>query len=261
MGIVAMRLSLSAILVLGTVLVGCPGGPAQEPTEAEQRVAALERDIQLLQEFNRLELTKDELTRLIEVVEEIQAFLDERETHRLDVLSRLTAQLEARREALLRDEPVPLAVSGQIEELRAELLDLDENTEQELLAKFALPIKQVLRPQQVDILTWIGEARAQAIGYLEWAREMTDEEFSGEAGIVAESLAEGRDITADKILEVLRTARELSATEYTAGQTMLADKLLPAVRDEDVPEDLVLVQRMRPPELLPLLREKLARLP
>ena len=36
---------------------------------------------------------------------------------------------------------------------------------------------------------------------------MTDEEFNGEAGIVAESLAEGREITGDKILEVLATSR------------------------------------------------------
>jgi len=241
------------------ILTGCATG--QEREGAEARANDLVQDVSILGEINRLGLSKESLTNLVGVVSEIQEYLSGRNELRDDIWSRLEAQLQAQRDALLKDQPVPMATTRQIEELNAELEDFAVNTDQELLTLFALKVKAVLTPEQVDILTWADEAQMQAVTYLEWVRAMTDEEYKTEAPMAAESLSDGREVTADQVAEILRTARALSDAEYEAGKPMLAKQLVPALRDEEISTDLILVQRMEPPRLLPLLKEKLAQMP
>ncbi len=241
------------------ILGGCAMG--QGPEGAEARAKDLAQDVNLLSEINRIGLSKDSLTKLVGVVSEIQEYLSGRGELRDDIWSRLEAQLQAQRDALLRDQPVPMATTRQIEELNAELADFAINTEQELLALFALKVKAVLTPEQIDTLTWADETQMQAVTYLDWVREMTDEEYNTEAPIAAESLSDGREITADQVAEILRTARALGEAEYEAGKSMLAKQLVPALRDDEISTDLILVRRMEPPRLLPLLKAKLAQMP
>jgi len=259
-GMPAKCVILASILAVGALSLGCPAARTQEPAGPEAAIEGLHEDIALLEEFNRLDLTKEQLTALIPLLEQVQALRAQRDELRLDILTRLQAHLEAMREALLKDETPTMAVRRQAEDLQVELVDFDSNTDQEMLTKFALPLKEVLSDQQVDILTWVSEARAQAVDYLEWARGMSDEEYKTEAGVFADSMSEGREITAAEVLEILQTARSLSAEEYGAGQAMLADKLLPAVRDDEAPVDLILVQRVQSPRLVGLLKAKLAKL-
>jgi hypothetical protein len=260
---VSRRGLLAFALAAWAVSLGCPLARTQErvgsPTEAA--VNQLQQDVDLLGEINRLDLTKDRLRALIVEVEALQARTQENQARRDQVLARLKPHLEAQKAALLKDEQVPQAVNDQIKTLADELQKLDAEADTALAAEFAPRIRKVLDPQQVDILTWLSEARLQAQGLVDWARGMTDEDFKTDAAANAENLAEGRDdITAEKILDVFRRARAGSEADYAKSRDKLAEELIPATRSETDSVDSVLVHRLQPPRLLSVLGEKLAQM-
>ena len=256
-----LRTTSAAILLLAAVLsVGCVSTAQDRDLEAtETRLSDLQEDIALLEEFNRLQLTKEQLQGLVAQTDALHEAMAARKTLRLDILSLLQALLEEQRTALLKDQSVSPAVLRQIDDQTERLQTFDRTTDQELL-KFAEPIKGLLSPEQVDILTWASEARLQAAEYLDWVRSMTEDDYKAEADVNAEGLAEGRAISKAEILDIYRTARAMDETEYAKGKDQLADKLAPAFRDDTTPLDLVLIQRLQPDRVPILLKEKLAQL-
>jgi hypothetical protein len=250
------------ILSLGAAVlaVGCLSGAQDRDADVlEARLNDLQQDIDLLQEFNRLQLTKEQLQALVVQVDAIHETMDARKTLRVDILNQLQALLEEQRAALLKDQPAPPAVCRQIEMQTEKLQGFDRATDKELLG-FAQPIRGILQPEQVDILTWVSEARLQAFESLDWIRTMSAEDFKTEAEVNAEGLAENRDITKGEILDLYRTARAMGEDEYTQAKGKLADKLVPAFRDDSTSIDLVLIQRLQPDRVPIVLKEKLAQL-
>ncbi|MGQ9732075.1 MAG: hypothetical protein ACUVX8_12480 [Candidatus Zipacnadales bacterium] len=255
---IPLRLLLLVILMGGPLLEGCPSG-AQAPDmkAVEAKLDQLQQDIDLLEEINRLSLTKAQLESLITQVEALHKAMQARQAGRLDILNLLQALLEEQKAALLKDEPVPPAVVRQIDTQVEKLKAYDTETDQELL-RFAVPLKEILTPEQVDILTWVSEARLQALEYIEWMRTMSEEDYQAEAEVNAEALAEGRNITKEQILDLYATARVMSDEEYTQAKDRLADMLVPALRQDAESIDLVLIRRMQPERLPIVLRERLA---
>ena len=261
----ALRGALLALLLAGCALsLGCPSARTDEPAsnELETRLQGIQQDIGLLAEINRLELTKEQLTGLIVQVEAIQARIKASEPERTAILQRLQPLLEAKKAALLKDEGVPAVVDEQIEQHVDALQEFDQRLEERLVEFVPRLIGEngVLTQPQVDILTWVSEARMQAIAYLDWAREMSEEDFKTDAEVNAETLAEGRDITKDEILAIFRQAKALSEQQYQQERETLADKLLPATRDETEPVGVVLIRRLRASGLSAVLKEKLAQM-
>jgi len=255
---------LALMLAACLTSVGCPTARTQEPTAAkvEARLQEIQQDIDLLDEINRLELSKEQLTGLIAQVTAIQERIKQGDLERAAVMQRLEPLLEAKKAALLNDEGVPDAIDQQIDQQVEALQELDRALEQRLL-DFVPRLRGkggVLTEPQVDILTWVSEARMQAMAYLDWAREMSDQDFETDAGVNAENLAEGREITKDEILAVFRQAKSLSDEQYQKQRESLADKLLPATRDETAPVDVILIRRLQAPRLTDVLNEKLARM-
>jgi hypothetical protein len=252
------RTALPALLGLLLAGAGCLSGAQNPDLQAtEDRLDVLQRDIDLLEEFNRLELTKDQLQALIGQVDALHQAMRAREAGRLDILNTIEALLEERRAALLRDEPVPPAVCKQLELQSDTLKNYDRQTDEEL-TRFAEPLKQTLKPEQIDILTWVSEARLRAMEYLDWVRTMSPEDFQGEAQVGAEGLAEGGALGKAEILDIYTTARDMSEAEYGQAKPRLAERLVPAFRDDSTPIDLLLVQRMQPDRVPLVLKEKLA---
>jgi hypothetical protein len=256
-----LKRALTLLSLAAAVLaVGCLSGAQDRDADAlETRLNELQQDIDLLQEFNRLQLTKEQLQGLIGQVDAIHEAMNARKVLRADILNRLQALLEEQRAALVKDQPAAPAVCEQIELQTEKLQEFDAATGKELV-RFAEPIKGLLRPEQVDILTWVSEARLQAAESLEWIREMTAEDFKAEAEVNAEGLAEGRDITKEEILDIYRTVRAMGEDEWAQAKGKLADKLVPAFRDDSMPIDLVLIQRLQPKRLPTVLKEKLAQM-
>ena len=256
----AKRTLTILLLVGGVFAVGCLSG-AQDPEgqAVQQRLDELQQDIDLLEEFNRLELTKEQLQALTAQVDALHEAMQGRNALRLDILNRLQALLEEQRAALVKDEPAPEAVCRQIEDQTDKLKEFDQATDQELL-KLAEPIKAILKPEQIDILTWVSEAQLQSAEYLDWVRTMSEEDYKAEAEVNAEGLAEGRAITKEEIIDIYRTARGMDEGEYARGKQALAEKLVPAFRDDSTPIDLVLVQRLQPERVPIVLKEKLAQM-
>jgi len=254
------RTLLVILLATGALAVGCVSGAQDRDVDAgQERLSQLQQDIDLLREFNRLELTKAQLQGLVAQVDALHEAMRARDAGRLDIMNQLQALLEEQRAALLRDESVPPAVSRQIDLQVEKLQAYDEESEKQLV-KFAQPIKDLLKPEQLDILTWVSEARLQAIEYLDWARTMSDDDFKAEAEVNAEGLAEKRDITKVEILDIYRTARAMSEEEYQRAKGQLADRLVPAFRDDSLPLDLVLIRRLQPDRVPIVLKEKLAQM-
>ncbi len=249
-----------AVLCVAVLSVGCVS-TAQDrtPDAVEARLSDLQQDISLLEEFNRLQLTREQLQGLIAQTDALHEAMAARKTQRLDILNLLQALLEEQRSALLKDEPVAPAIVRQIGDQTERLQAFDQATDQELV-RFAKPIKDLLSPEQVDILTWVSEARLQASEYLDWVRTMSEEDYKAEADVNAEGLAEGRPITKAEILDIYRTARGMDEAEYTQAKGKLADKLAPAFRDDATPLDLVLIQRLQPERVPAVLKEKLAQM-
>ncbi len=257
------RALLGVMLVACALSVGCPARTqGTDPAEVEVRLQNTQRDIDLLEEINRLELSKEQLTGLIGQVEAIRARVEASEPERVAIMQRLEPLLEAKKAALLKDEGAPDVVDQQIEQQVEALQELDTRLEESLL-EFVPRLRGdegVLTEEQVDILTWVSEARMQAMAYVDWAREMSDEDFKTDAEVNAETLAEGRDITKDEILTVFRQAKAMSDEEYERERENLANRLLPAARDETAPIDVILIRRLQAPGLLGVLREKLAQM-
>ncbi len=253
------RVLLGLALAAWAVTLGCPAAKTQErPTSpTEQSVQQLQQDADLLREINRLDLNKDKLRALIAEVEALQARMKDQQARRDAVLERLKPHLEAQKAALLKDEPVPEATTKQIQALSDELQEFNAKADQELATEFSPRVHQVLSQEQIDILTWVSEARLRAQELLDWAREMSDADFKTDAAVNAQNLAEGRTIGKDKILEVFQQARAMSPDDYAKGRAKLADQLIPATRDDSESVDVVLIRRLQPPRLLAVLGEKL----
>jgi hypothetical protein len=255
------RALLGLSLAAWTLTLGCPFARTQEraaPDEAA--IGDLQQDIDLLEEFNRLELTKDQTRALITEVEALHAKMKEQQAERAAILTRLKPLLEAKREALLKDEGVPPAVTGGIDQQSKALQQFDQDAEK-ALREFAPRLQKVLTQPQVDILTWVSEARVQARTLVDFARAMSDQDFKTDAAVNAENLAEGRDnITKEQILEVFRQARTMTDAEFAKDRDKLVEQLIPATRDDTAPIDLVLIRRLEPPRLPAVLRERLAQM-
>jgi hypothetical protein len=256
-----IRRTLTLLSLASAVFaVGCLSGAQDRDSDApEARLNELQQDIDLLQEFNRLQLTKEQLQGLIGQVDAIHAAMGARRALRADILSRLQALLEEQRAALVKDQPAAPAVCEQIELQTEKLQEFDQATTNELI-RFAEPVKAVLKPDQIDILTWVSEARLQAGESLEWMRTMSAEDFKTEAEVNAAGLAENRDMTKEEVLDIYRTARAMGDDEWAQAKGKLADKLVPAFRDDSAPIDLVLIQRLQPARVPVVLKEKLAQM-
>jgi len=256
-----LRRALTLLSLGAAVLaMGCLSGAQDRGADTlEARLNDLQQDIDLLQEFNRLQLTKEQLQGLIGQVDAIHEAMAARKVLRADILNRLQPLLEEQRGALLKDEPAPPAVCQQIELQTDKLQEFDQATTTELL-RFVGPVKDILKPEQLDILTWVSEARLQAAESLDWIRTMSAEDFKAEAEVNAAGLAENRDITKEEILDIYRSARALSEEEWAQTKGRLADRLVPAFRDDSIPVDVVLVQRLQPDRVPIILKEKLAQM-
>jgi hypothetical protein len=258
-----IRRALGVVALAGCIVaVGCPTARTQERPSSPTEVVVndLQQDIDLLGDFNRLDLTREQMRELIAEVEAIQARMRENQTKRDAILALLQPHLEAQKAALLKDEPVSPTVTQQIKVLADQLNEFDDKTDRDLVTEFGPRLHKLLTQPQIDILTWVDEARLNALEQLAWARDMTDEEYQAEAQVTAQNLAEGRDITKEKVLDIFRRARAMSEADYGKNRDALAGELLPAMRGEADSIDTVLLHRLQPPRLLSVLGEKLGQM-
>ncbi len=249
------------MIALGAALLWICVAAGQVDVEALQReVEALSADVELLAQLNRLQLSPEQLRRLAELAREVAQARQEHLARREQILSELSRLLRRKRALLLRDQPVPEQLDARIVELNVALRQL-EAAQSRVATAASEKLRNLLSRAQWDILVRRQEARQYAGELLDWVRELDGAEFEQEARAAAEELADPeRGMTADKILAILRRARQLSGADYDEQRPALIEELLPAYALSEQAELHLAADFLSNPRLLSLVEDKLSAL-
>ena len=237
------------------ILAGCrPMPPAEKPVDID----ALRSEIQAIEFINDLSLSRDQVERLINALEELDATLQATREARKASEAELLPLLQQRRRALLAGEDVPAEVRREIATLEARLDGepwLGAGGESAL----AKELRGILSQDQLRITSGAGQARADALEMLDGFRSLTPEDFDAEIGPFAANLAaDARELTAKQIEALFREARTFGDDEYAVARVKMAEQLEPAFLPVGETADWLLAQSFADPHILPLLREKAA---
>lgn len=248
-------LSLAVCLVGSCQPVDTSGAVRQ--TEAEAAFDGLVQDIDLLYTLNRLDLQKNQLQPLSDLVARVQAEKDKLQPTRQAALAELIPALREKRALLVKDNAVPADLEERIRASQAKLDETDEAVA-ETAAKFVPELKKLLSPEQVAIITGADEAHAQAEELLQWVREMDAATFAEEGKANAAELADpDLKLPADVIMKIFSDARKLSDADYNKQRETFISKLSPLYMPMQEAADSALLDFFGSPRLGAILKEKL----
>ncbi len=221
------------------------------------RLLGLLDDIRLLGLLNRLQLSTEQIEKLLPVTEKLQ---QERAAAQAEIAA-LQADLEKallqKRDLLVADKPVPADLDKQIAALQSRQQAAQEQATARL-GQSAKAVRNLLSPQQADIATGRYEARLQAQELLEWLRGLSDSDFTEEANSNAQGLADPDKGFSEQILvKMFQTVRKLSAAEFEKQRETYAQQLAPLYGSSEDEEDQQIAGAFSHPHMADLLREKL----
>jgi small-conductance mechanosensitive channel len=266
----AVALVVASLLLAGLAcrpgIAQPPAAPAAEPGAASPAVTVtpdtaklveLQDEVRLLGMLNRLQLTADEINKLLPPTEK----LAQQRAQALAELAGMQSDLEKlvaqKRDLLLADKPVPDGLDNQIGEAQ----NHQEAAQEQAAAKLADSAK-ALRPlftsDQLDIVAGRYEARLQARELLDWLRGLSDNDFSEEAGSNAEGLADpDQGFSKEALTKLFAAVRKLTPAQYDQQRDTYAQQLAPLYGASGPEENQQIAGAFSDPHMADLLRAKL----
>lgn len=259
-------LGLAGMLIVGNA--ACQPGPSEgEPAEPAScavpllappsaKVQALSEDLRLLQLFNRLQFTPQQIQSLLPAVDALAARRAQFDQEMAAIDQRLEAALSDERALLLADKPLTAELQKRVSALQNERSATQQRAQMEL-ASAAAGLRKLLTAPQLAIVTGSYEATLQARELLEWLRTLSDNDFAEEAQANAEGLAvPDKGLDAQLLLNLFKTARKLSAADFARQEEELAQKLAPAYGLSETEANGRIAGAFAHPRMPGLLREK-----
>ncbi|MGD9495169.1 MAG: hypothetical protein AB7Y46_02545 [Armatimonadota bacterium] len=229
-----------------------------ELKEIAGELDALAAEIQLIQDLNTLQLSREQIEQLIPAVEALRQAALGAEQQRVAVLRQLRPLMQRKRDLLLADAQPPEDLEAEIAALEGQLSELGQQTDEALLGH-AATFREILSDPQVSIVTGEEEARRQVVELLEWVREMDDEAFEREAPPYAEELADPDvGLGEEEILDLFTLARAMDADQYTRSAPEIQGKLIELFRPTHETADRIIVSVFLHEAMPGVLQAKLA---
>jgi hypothetical protein len=208
--------------------------------EIASELDALDAEIALIRDLNRLQLTKQQVEQLIPAVEALRATAIGVEQERAVALARLRPLLKQKREVLLRDEQPEEAVQDQIARVENRLAELDARYDEKTM-QHAEAFRGILTEPQIAIITGEEQARRQVVELLEWVRGLDDEDFEREVPPYAEELADPDvGLGEDELLDLLTLARAMDDEQYERGGEEIRGRLTELFRPDHETADRII---------------------
>lgn len=247
--------ALAFFVLAVCILAGCrPTPPAEKPVDID----ALRSEIRSIEFINDLSPSREQIERLIDALEKVDATLQATRETRKATEAELLPLLQQRRKALIAGEDVS-------EEVKRGIVALETRLDGEPWlgaggeSALAKELRGILSEDQLRIASGAGQARADALEMLDGFRSLTQEDFDAEIGPFAANLAaDSKGLTANQIEALFREARTFSDDEYATARVKMAEQLEPAFLPVGETADWLLAQSFADPHILPLLREKAA---
>jgi len=254
----ALSVVLRVTLLVPLLLVGsCQAQPPDSKSEATQVVNDIREEINLLAMLNRLSLSPEQAKKLVLLAGKAQDATAKAGAAREAAAARLVPLLEQQFDYMLKDQQVPTALSDNIAAAEAEIQEISDQVA-EVPLSFAAEARSILTQPQILIATGGDEARQAAEEMLMWVRELTAEDFHGEARANAEALADPElGLDADTVFGVFEKARALPPDQYAAQVQGLTDKLAPLYRSGTAGEDALIGKLLVNRRLIPVLQRRM----
>ncbi len=225
-----------------TLAVGAQAQLCPDVAETAAELDALDAEIALIRDLNKLQLSADQIRSLMPVVEDIRETAIAHENDRQELLLQLKPLLQTRRDMALKDRPVPEQLQQQIEELNNQLLEIDRRLDRALLPH-AEDLRAILTEPQIAIITGEEDARRRVMDLLAWVRGLDDAAFEQEVPSLAEELADPEiGLTEEEIVDLLSVARAMSDEQYERAGEEIRGRLIELYRPSAEAADRILVQ-------------------
>ncbi len=214
-------------------------------------------DLQLLALLNRLQLSAEQINRLLPMVEQLRQVRSAAEAEVAKIQEALVKALTEKRQLLLEDKPVPQELEGRLARLRFQLQQAQEQGV-ERLAEAARSLRPLFTAPQLEIVTGRYEARLQARELLDWLRGLSDSDFTEESAANAEGLADpDKGFSQETLVRLFADVRKMSAADYEKQQGELTQRLAPLYSPGEEDENRQIAGAFTHPHMADLLREKL----
>ncbi len=221
----------TTILLLTMILIALPAtnGLCQDPNDLATIAATLDGladEMQLIEELNPLQLSAQEITAVLEIVEDAQAVTAPIIADRVAILKQLEPLLRSKRAALIADSQPTADLLAQIAAMDDQLADLDTRLDEAIVAS-APRYHDVLTDDQIALVSGVEDARRQVVMLIEVIRDMPADKFNREAPGWARKLEKvDAGLPAQRILDLFIAARNLSAEEYQQQGGVIVNGLM-----------------------------------
>jgi len=238
---------LSACASAALLVAFVPAVSAQEAAAPD--AAQLLADISFLENIARLGLTADQVKALAPQATAVQEAFARDSTRRKTAMDAMAPALEKRRSLLLKGMDTPPEVQTELDKGFAALSDSGELLSKDM-TDIGRQIQGVLNDEQTVLALGDGTWR------LETVRGWSGDDFSELGEAYAGELAardESGKLTTAKVLDVLKTARNMSDDEFSDSADELTRTLVPALISDcrDHPDRLAdAFSYIRAPDLL-----------
>lgn len=277
-------------LVMGALLLansGCASLPVAKADELTD-VGELQREVQLLNLLNGLELSTDQMRFLLEKAQEAQKIREEFKGKADGNVAETTEVLSELRAILMEGENIPDSLREQWYSTHSKNLELRGEYEEEM-TRIAQEVQGILEGHQIYALKHfvpcvippqsgarIGQAEDTTAGeeILARIRAIPAARFERKKGEIARRIMErlkshlprgfapaiNEEEEIARILSILEEARGLSDVEFELQKTDLVQQVMSAYELPQAPVDICLkIERhLLDPRIIPLLEEKLA---
>lgn len=277
-------------LVVGALLLtnsGCASLPIARADELTD-VGKLQREVQLLNLLNGLELSADQMRFLLEKAQEAEEIREEFKDKADGNIEETTAVLSELRATLMRCENITDSLREQWYSAHSKNLELREKYEAEM-TRIAQEVQGILEGHQIYALEHfvpcvippqggarIGQAEdtTAAEGVLARIRAIPTARFERNKEEIARrilewlkshlprgfALAINEEAETARIISILEEARELSDVEFELQKTDLVQQVVSAYQLPEAPVDtcLKIERHLLDPRIIPLLEEILA---
>ncbi len=251
-------LGLSAALALLCVSASCQ----ERPTSLAQCAPEdLLHDIALLEQFNRLNLRREQIKRLLTEARTLQKQLEAFEQQRRQELLGIVSELEQKRSRLLQDAAVPPETAAKIAAALKRADALVEKADR-AVGPAGARVRAALSSAQVTILLGEDEQLAHALEVIEGFRAMTNADFEENARpYVAEITRDTDALAPTEVLTLLRSARKMAAAEYRRNRSDLARRLVVLYVRDEAGANQALGELLLDDRLIPVLSDLLQQSP
>ena len=281
--------TLCLALLMGALLLASSGCASLPTANAEEltNVGELQREVQLLNLLNGLELSADQMRFLLEKAQEAEEIREELQDKADENVEETVAVLSELRATLMRGENIADPSRERWYSIHGKNLELREEYEEEM-TRIAREVQGILEGHQIYALEHFapcvippqGEARigqaedtTAAEGILARIRAIPTARFERNKEEIARKITErlkshlprgsvlaiNEEAETARVLSILEEARGLSDVKFELQKTDLVQQVKSAYELPDTPVDvrLKIERHLLDPRIIPLLEEKL----